>query len=61
MPIEVLHQMKWKDRSKAPCTMVDQYSIDGGKTWMSRSEFHQWHDDLIEIVNMYPSAKVSEE
>jgi len=57
MPIKVLHRMNWKDRSAPPCTMVDEYSIDGGVTWISRSEFHQWHDDLIEIVNTYPSAK----
>ena len=53
--------MNWKDRSAAPCTMVDEYSIDGGDTWISRSEFHQWHDDLIEVVDAYPSAKVREE
>jgi len=41
--------------------MVDEYSIDGGVTWISRSEFHQWHDDLIEVVDIYPSAKVNEE
>ena len=61
MPIKVLHRMNYKDRTAAPCTMVDEYSIDGGDTWISRSEFHQWHDDLIEIVNAYPSAKVTEE
>ena len=58
MPIKILHRMLWKDRSDAPCTMVDQYSIDDGATWISRSEFHQWHDDLIEILDTYPSAKV---
>jgi len=48
-PIPVLRRENWKDRTAAPCTMVTEYSIDGGKTWMSRKEFHQWHDSLIEI------------
>jgi len=59
--IPVLKRANWKDRSAAPCTMVDEYSTDGGDTWISRAEFHQWHDSLIEVVNTYPSAKVSEE
>ena len=59
MAIKVLHRMHWKDRSAPPCTMVDEYSIDDGATWISRSAFHQWHDSLIEIVNTYPSAKVT--
>ena len=61
MPIVVLKRVNWKDRSAPPCTMVDEYSIDEGDTWISQSEFHQWHDDLIEIVNTAPSARVSEE
>lgn len=61
MAIKVLHRMHWKDRSAPPCTLVDEYSIDDGDTWMCRSEFYQWHDDLIEIVNTYPSAKVNHE
>ncbi len=61
MPIKVLHRMNWKNKAAPACTMVDEYSIDGGDTWISRYEFHQWHDSLIEIINTYPSAKVSEE
>ena len=60
MAIKVLHRMNYKDRTAAPCTMVDEYSIDEGVTWISRSEFHQWHDDLIEVVNTYASAKVED-
>jgi len=48
-PIPVLRRENWKDRTAPPCTMVTEYSIDGGKTWMSRKEFHRWHDSLIEI------------
>lgn len=58
-PIKVLRRSNWKDRSAPPCTMVDEYSIDGGDTWISRAEFYQWHDSLIEVVNNYPSAKVA--
>ena len=61
MPIIVMHRMNWKDRSAPPCTMVDEYSIDEGDTWISRTEFHQWHNDLIEIMDTYPSAKVNHE
>ena len=58
MPIKVLHRMHWKDRSAPPCTIIDEYSIDDGATWISRSAFYRWHNSLIEIVNAYPSAKV---
>lgn len=58
MPIKVLKRSNWKDRAAAPCTAVDEYSIDEGVTWMSRAEFFQWHDDLIEIVNNYPSVNL---
>ncbi len=61
MPIKVLHRMNWKNKAAPPCTMVDEYSIDEGVTWMSRVEFHTWHNSLIEIVDAYPSARVSNE
>ena len=57
MPIKVLHRMNWKDRSAPACTMVDEYSIDDGVTWMSRIVFYQWHANLIEITNTYPNPK----
>ena len=60
MPIKVLHHMNWKNRSSAPATMVDEYSIDEGATWMSRVEFHRWHDSLIEITDTYPNPKVTD-
>ena len=60
MTIAVLHRMNWKDRNSPPCTMVDEYSIDDGDTWITRKEFHQWHDSLIEIIDAYPSAKAKE-
>jgi len=56
-PIKVLHRLNWKNRTVAPCTMVDEYSIDGGKIWMSRAAFHQWHDNLIDIEPL-PTAKL---
>jgi hypothetical protein len=57
-PIVVLHRMNWKDRSAAPCTMVDEYSVDDGDTWISRAEFYQWKDDLVEILPTAPSANI---
>ena len=61
MAIKILHRMNWKNRTAAPATMVDEYSIDEGATWVSRAEFHQWHDSLIEVVDTYASAKVTEQ
>lgn len=58
MPIKVLHRMNWKNKAAPPCTMVDEYSIDGGDSWLSRKEFYQWHDDLIEIVDAYSTTKL---
>ena len=60
-PIVVLHRVNWKDRAAAPCTMEDEYSIDEGDTWMSRAQFHNWHNNLIEIIDAYPSARVCED
>ncbi len=56
-PIQVVRRSNWKDRTAAPCTMVDEYSIDGGKTWLSRKEFYQWHDSLIEIIPFHKLVK----
>jgi len=36
--------------NRVPCQTVEEYSVDGGKSWLSYKEFFHWKKSLINIV-----------
>ena len=46
-----------RDRSKSPCCMDTEYSIDGGVTWITPKAYFAWVDTVIVVEDYYKSFK----
>jgi len=38
---------------RIPCQSTREYSVDGGKTWLSYKEFFHWKKSLIKIISLW--------